>query len=399
MLNTQTHKTEVTAPAETDHRNESFERCKELAQHPSILSLLDEDLRAHGFAGPTAIPQLVFLSFYTRVFDDPVSLLIKGPSGVGKSFSLNAGKQYVSEKAYEEFHGLSERALLYLEGLDLKHRFLIIQEAAGLNHGVGRVFFRQLLSEGRVNYATVQNTDQGLVGKRLPALEGPTGAMMTTTANELHIEDETRFISMHVHESPDRVKEALLKQAAGARIEVSRDLSQWHALHDFVCSGLRGVEIPFAETLANGMPTSHPRVQRDFPKLLSLIRAHALLHQCTRERDGDRVVATLDDYAAVYKLVAGPMAEALEAAVPEHIRRVVEAVEALTTKGGKREPLPFDSPGVSQREAADWLDIHASSVSRTVRLAIEQGYLADINPGQGRLSGLIVGERKLPNGR
>jgi hypothetical protein len=49
----------------------------------------------------------------------------------------------------------------------------------------------------------------------------------------------------------------------------------------------------------------------------SLIRAHALLHQVTRERDAfGRIVATIEDYTAVRELVADLVAEGLEATVP-----------------------------------------------------------------------------------
>jgi hypothetical protein len=47
------------------------------------------------------------------------------------------------------------------------------------------------------------------------------------------------------------------------------------------------------------------RLRRDFSVILSLIRAHALLHQATRERDGEGgVIASIEDYARVRELVA-----------------------------------------------------------------------------------------------
>lgn len=386
--------------SQTTYRGEPPDICVELALENSILSVLDRSLKDHGFTGPTHIPRLVFLSFYTRILEKPVSLIIKGPSGSGKSFSLRAGKQYIPSSAFEEFHGMSERALLYMKELNLKHRYLIIQEAAGLSTGIGRVFLRQLLSEGQINYATVQNTDEGLVGKRLPVLEGPMGAMMTTTANELHLEDETRFISVHIDDSPERVREALLSQAKGARTEANReDLAHWHALHDYVCSGSTDVDIPYAESLAKGMPLSHPRVQRDFPQLLSLIKAHALLHQLSRDCPNNRVVANLDDYREVYNLIAGPLAEGLEASVPRHIKAMVEAVQSLAEQCKIDHAMPDDAAVyVSQRAVADHLGVHPSSVSRAAIQAIEQGYLENEAPGQGRESKLKLGSRRLPAG-
>ena len=80
---------------------------------------------------------------------------------------------------------MSEKALVYLPNFDLKHKHLVIGEAAGMAEGGGRTLIRQLLSEGKVRYATVQSTSEGLEGAELPSLEGPCGLIMTTTATGL----------------------------------------------------------------------------------------------------------------------------------------------------------------------------------------------------------------------
>src|SRR6185312_5793885 len=162
-LDTQSH-TQNNDSDRPQTRESLLEQCTDLARSQSILAELDSDLRKHGFAGPTNIPQIVFLATYTRMFSHPVSVVIKGPSSSGKSFALHAGLRHVPKSAYEEFHGLSEKALVYADKLKLKHRYLVVQEAAGLASGNGRTFLRQLLSEGQVRYMTVQNTKDGNVG-------------------------------------------------------------------------------------------------------------------------------------------------------------------------------------------------------------------------------------------
>jgi hypothetical protein len=193
---------------------------------------------------------------------------------------------------------------------------------------------------------------------------------------------------------------AVKRQAEEGRVEVAPEyLSRWHALHDWVCSRPCAVEIPYANALAMSMPTTHPRVQRDFPQLLSLIKSHALLHQCTRERNDDKIVSTIEDYCAVYELVADALAEGLEVSVPPHIRRVVEAVRDLSKRKTQDRALPPGLwTGVSQRAVADYLRQNASSISRTARQAIDEGYLADGTPGQGKESTLSIGSRELPQG-
>ena len=375
------------------------EACKGLQFEKSILSKLDAEIKATDFAGSTEVPQLVFLTMYTRFLDKPVSLLIKGPSGSGKSHALNAGIEFVPADASEIYHGMSEKALIYNADLNLRHRYLIIQEAAGLNKGDGRVFLRQLLSEGVVRYATVQATADGLIGKDLPPLEGPTGLIMTTTANELHPEDESRMLSIHIDESRERTQAILARIAAGGKKSRPKlDVTRWHALHNLIALGPLEVEIPYAEKLATGLPVDHFRIGRDFPQVLSLIKAHALMHKFTRERTADgAVIATAEDYSAVHTLVEKYLAEGLEAAVPDRIRTVVEAVSELI--GSRKEPQAWGQPTVNQIEIAQKIGRHQSVASRNVAAAIESGYLTNETPGQGREASIGVGKKKLPNGR
>lgn len=383
---------------EESHADERslFDQCGELVTKPSILDELEREIRKQGFAGPAGIPKLVYLTFVTGKFDKPVSLVIKGPSGSGKSFSLNAAIQFVPPFAYERYEGMSEKALVYLPGLDLKHKHLVIGEASGMADGNGRTLLRQLVSEGRVRYATVQSTDKGLVGSELPVLEGPMGLIMTTTATGLHPEDESRMLSVNITESREQIADALMAQALGTgRKGPQLNTAPWHALFELVRSGPKEVEIPFAGEIAKRLPTTHDRIKRDFPQVLSLIKAHALLHFWNRSGNGETVLANADDYAAVRELVNDALSQGLAVAVPDGIRSVVEGVHNfLHTHGDMFE----NRNGVSQATLSEFLNRDQSVISRNVSKAIEQGYLRNENPGQGREARLTMGDRKLPSG-
>ena len=381
--------TNQTLPTLEERRDSLLEQCSDLAHAPSILDELDQHLRDHGFAGSTNIPLTVYLSTLTRVFDDPVSLVIKGQSGSGKSFSLHAGLRYVPEATYHEVHGLSPKALVHAARHNLKHRFLVIQEAAGFAKGDGWVFLRQLLTEGKVKYMTVAQTRDGHAGKDLDAVEGPMGVMMTTTANSLHGEDETRLLSLYVDQSPEQIEQAIMMHAEAAPPKPNQeDLSRWRALHDFVCSGSTNVIIPFRRELLSKLPKSYPRVLRDTPKVLRLISAHAALHQITRRWEGDLIMASLDDYAMVYRLISEPLSFGLKASVPGHIIEVVNAVFEMSELLGK---------AVSQAEVADYLNCDQAVVSRNIATAIKEGFVANRNPGQGRVHEYVPGDREVPS--
>lgn len=106
------------------------------------------------------------------------------------------------------------------------------------------------------------------------------------------------------------------------------------------------------------------------------------------------VPATLDDYRAVYDLIAGPLAQGLEEAVPEPIRAVVEAVKKLQDA----DKDSWVKPSVSQVQLAKALGRDQSVINRHVRKAVGQGFLRNLAPGQGREAELVIGDRELPSG-
>ena len=94
----------------------------------------DAVLRKRGYVGDTRAAKLAYLTLFSAMLEEPVSTLILGASGAGKSFALKTAKQFIPTDAYKEFSGMSEKALAYMgDQLDLKHKTLIIQEAAGFN--------------------------------------------------------------------------------------------------------------------------------------------------------------------------------------------------------------------------------------------------------------------------
>ena len=289
---------------------------------------------------------------------------------------------------------MSEKALVYLKDLDLKHKHLVIGEAAGMSEGNGRALLRQLLSEGKVKYATVQSTNKdGLTGSTLPTLEGPCGLVMTTTEGTLHHEDETRMLSLDIKESPDQIREALLAQAMGANENTKLiDLDPWYEFYQLVKDGPQEVRIPFARDIVQELPTNHDRIKRDFPQILSLISAHALIHSFDREwLDDNTVVANEDDYENVHRLINEPISVGLEATVTDEIRNLVGATKELAV----RQDSHF---GISQTRLADHLGTNQSAISRNVNKAVKAGYLVNENPGQGKVAKLTLGDRKLPSG-
>ncbi len=126
------------------------------------------------------------------------------------------------------------------------------------------------------------------------------------------------------------------------------------------------------------------RLRRDFGALLNLIRAHAILHQASRERDTDgRIVATLDDYVRVRELVADLVSEGIEATVPATVRETVEALKRLHSE---------ESESVTIATLALELELDKSAAWRRVRSAIDRGYLKNLEDRKGRPARLVPGD-------
>jgi hypothetical protein len=336
-----------------------------IACAPDILALVEAELAQAGVAGEGRNIRLLYLVVTSRLFDRPCSAVVKGPSAGGKSFLVEQVLSLFPKAAYHALSAMSERALVY-DDEPLVNRVLVLYEAAGLSGETATYLMRSLLSEGRIRYETVEKAKSGL-RPRLIERPGPTGLITTTTAARLHPENETRLLSLNVTDSPEQTRSVMRALADGSG--ETRDRSRWHRLQEWLASGSREVVVPYAAGLAELIPPVAVRLRRDFATLLVLIRAHALLHQLNRRRDREgRIIAKPQDYAAVRELVADLLADAAEQTVPGIVRETVAVVSALTTAGGEASVLAV----------ARSLNLDKSAASRRVRVALDRGYLRNL---------------------
>jgi hypothetical protein len=387
-------------------RSGLWEQCEKLARKLRLKETLTAELRKRGFQGDPRIPILIFLTTLTGKKrklgkkSRPGSLLIKGPSGAGKTFSLDAGLAFVPDDEYVRFSGMSEKAIVYSQGLDLKHKHLVIGEAAGLSSGDGRAFLRQLISEGEIDYYVPMKDAQGQITSIHLHVDGPTGVLMTTTANRIHHEDETRMLSVNVPENKEQMKAALMSLASGSGKPTEEiDYNAWHVLHRYVTSGEQDVFVPYLADLVEHLPLHHDRIKRDFAQVIALLEACALVHQFSRARDEQgRVIANRDDYELIHYLLDEPLSEGLAVTVSEPVRAVVEAVATLrqpTITNVCADDGTFEP--VSIAEIAKHLGRDRTAVNRSVLKALDMEYLYDETPGKGRPAKLQLGEVELPS--
>jgi hypothetical protein len=264
------------AQAEARDR-EAWQACQQLAREGRILDSFAETLERSRVAGETRVLKLLYLALTSRLLEKPVSIAVKGPSSGGKSYLTVRVLSFFPDSAYHALTGMSERTLAYSEE-PIKHRFLVIYEAEGMSGDFATYLICSLLSEGRVRYETVEKTRDGIKA-RLIEREGPTGLIVTTTAVKLHPENETRLLSLTVTDTREQTRGLFSMLSEEEKGEADR--KPWHVLQQWLesPSATRSVTIPYARSLAEMVPPLAVRLRRDFGALLSLIRAHAILHQ------------------------------------------------------------------------------------------------------------------------
>lgn len=360
---------------------EAWAACEGLATAEDVLGRFGDELGRAGVAGDLRVAKLVYLALTSRHLPRPVSVAVKGPSSGGKSFAVEQVLRFFPEDAFYELTAMSERALAYSEE-PIEHRFLVLAEAAGMSGDFQTYLIRSLLSEGRLRYELVEKTSEGL-RPRLIEREGPTGLIVTTTADKMHPENETRLLSVTVDDTSQQTR-SILKALASETV-VEPNLEPWLALQRWVARADHEVTIPYAEALAEKMPAVAVRLRRDFVAVLSLIRAHAILHQATRNRDAEgRILAEIKDYTGVRDLVADLVAEGIEATVPVTVRETVNALGRLV---GDNNGDP-----VSVRPVAQELKLDNSAASRRLKSAINRGHVKNLENQRGKAGRYVLGE-------
>lgn len=344
-------------------KSELFEACKALAVLPSILTEFEATYGACGAVGESRVAKIIYLALTTRFLQRPVSIAVKGPSSGGKSFTTETVLKFFPAEAVYCLTAMSDRVLAYTDA-DLKHKFIVLSEAAGMSGDFATYLIRTLLSEGRIIYEVVEKTSEGMRPRRMEK-EGPTGLLVTTTALRLHPENETRLLSLNIADTQEQTK-AIMKKIAGM-VSTPVDLAEWQAFQRWLAMSKHKVAIPYAMRLAELIPAVAVRLRRDFSAVLNLIKGHAILHQATRQIDGDgRIVATIEDYEVVRELVADIVSAGIEATVPPTMRETVDAVVDLS---------PSHPDGVPLTALAAKLKLDKSSASRRANSACHRGYL------------------------
>ena len=319
----------------------------------------------------------------------PVHLLLLGPPSAGKSYTLGVVLALLPPEAYHAIDAGSPRVLIY-DDAELVHRVVVFSEADSLPSGEDNPAasaLRSLLQDHSLHYkVTERDPESGHFCVHEVEKLGPT-TLVTTSTKRLPAQLDTRVFTLEVPDDQRQIGHALRAQAA---LELSGGGKEPPAALVAFQSYLQTqapweVVVPFVERLAECLAAQpgETRVVRDFARLLSLVKACAVVRHAHRERDSrGRLVAELEDYETVRSLVA-EMYAASTSGAGEKLRAVVGAVG---------EHLVAGHSHASVTAIAKLLTIPKKSAARRVAGALKAGWLVNGEARKGYPFQLSLGE-------
>jgi hypothetical protein len=374
--------------------SELRERAASVLGLPDPIEGVKGAIRASGYGGDLGNPLVVYLAATSRLLamrlgTMPVHLLLLGPPSAGKSYAVKVALGLLPDESKHELDAASPRVLIY-DNAPLEHRVLVYGEADSLPAGEDNPAasaVRNLAQDNCLHYSvTVRDTETGEFTVRNIEKPGPT-VLLTTSVKPLGGQLMTRLFTLDVSGDADQVKAALTMQAS---IETNGATPIDDALIDFQAylqaMAPWDVVVPFAPQLAAeiGKSTAATRVVRDFQRLLSLIKAVAILRHQRRDRDQHgRLVATIDDYRTVYELVQGIYAASVTG-LSEGVKQVVEQVVKLYAADQSR--------AITYSLVGKELGVHPDLISRRANSAIRKGWLANEETRKNHPARLTPGE-------
>jgi hypothetical protein len=356
-------------------------------KHKDPLELIRAAIRQLGYGGDLKAPLITYLAATSRLLKIrsgtmPVHLLLVGVPSAGKSFTLKIVVRLLPEEAHHEIDAGSPKTLIY-DNADLQHRVVIFGESDSLPAGEDNPAasaIRNLLQEAVLKYSVVlRDPETGNFGTQTIIKPGPS-VLITTAVRRLGAQLDSRLFSLEPIDDVIQIRQALATQAKveiDGATEPDSDLISYQSYLQALVPW--DVVVPFADELADhiGKSAVVPRINRDFSRLLSMIKSVTILRHAHRKSDrGGRLIAQVDDYRFVYDLI-GDMYENSTTGASQKLRDLVLAVsEGHTTV----------------TSLASKLGISRMSASRRVGSAIRNGWIINTESRKGYPAKLEPGE-------
>lgn len=351
-----------------EYSDEEIKEANKLINENNILDKVLDISSKIGYIGEDNNKKLLYLAFTSRVLDKSISIIVKGKSAAGKSSLVENILQLFPTDDIKDFSYITPKALVYSEN-DLSHKILYIKEHQGGQNSDYSI--RTIISEGEISIMVpVKDPTTGSFETKEKRIKA-TGMVFiqTTTKDRINAENQTRVFDLFLDESEDQTKKILKETARNASKENKNYESK---LKIFRCAQklLKKYEviIPFAEELVDAFPVNNLRVRRDFQRVISLIKANALLNQLKRnKKDEFSIYANLDDLEAVIPLLKSVFNYSFKELTPKQFS-ILETIYF-----DKSIPDKFKVQDIDINKK---VNITYRTIRRYIKLFIKEGYLS-----------------------
>jgi len=337
-----------------------------LISDPKLLFRAGQKIRQLGVVGEERNALILLLAGIARTLPDPPSVLVKGSTSSGKSTLVKESVQLFPPDCVVERAGLSVKALAYGKG-SLANKILFINE-----YRCGRdsqLLLRLLQTEGRIRHESTTLWGSRRSTKTVERIGAPV-VLTTTTDDKVFADDETRFLSVWIDESPDQTLAILKAQVCGRKAINYRDLPVWRTALSLLKCGEKDFRNPPAwlQYVAQQLPLEKVRVRRDWKRFLGFCKAVALCHPT--KKHGETRDITFADYCVAYRILEPVLASTMHG-FPSQQLLIGKAVASLNKRLGR---------AVTAREIAQELKWKESLVYKHVKPAVRHRIL-EYEPG------------------
>ena len=307
------------APVETKPSMTDAERDDALGllRDPKLAERIGADFERCGLVGEESNKLLGYIAAVSRKLEEPLAVVVQSSSAAGKSSLMDAVLDFVPEEERVSYSAMTGQSLFYMGERDLRHKVLAIAEGEGAARAAYPL--KLLQSEGHL---TIASTGKDAVTGKLVTHEykvtGPVATFLTTTAIDLDEELTNRCIVLAVDEGREQTRRVHAKQRTGQTLAGMLARSEREQIIKVHRNAQRLVRFllvvnPFAENMS--FSDGRTRARRDHAKLLTLVRAVALLHQHQRDVKlvelGGKQVEYIEATAADVELATKLLAEVL----------------------------------------------------------------------------------------
>ena len=380
-------------PIETVPSMNEAERDEAMAmlRDPRLIERIGKDFERCGLVGEQTNRLVGYIAATSRLLEGPLAVVVQSSSASGKTSLMEAVLEMMPPEERVSFSAMTGQSLFYMGGRDLAHKVLSVAEGEGAERASYPL--KLLQSEGRLTIAsTGKDPATGKLVTHEYTVTGPVATLLTTTEIDLDEELVSRCLVLTVDEGAAQTKAIHAVQRSRetlAGILARKDRDRIVRLHQNAQRLLKPVIVvnPFAERMA--FADSRVRARRDQRKLLTLVRAIALLHQHQREpklveHEGERVEyieATEGDVALAMRLLADVLPKP-EDDLPPVTRNVLRAIEAFVAEKAKAQKVADAEVRFTLRELREHTGLGLTQAKTHLGRLIETEYVVSHRTGR-----------------